>query len=61
MPETDSRNLVGPCSFAGFDHAGADRSWDVKGIRINLIHGRNHNVEILDVGLLNETTDWEHG
>ena len=36
-------------------------TWDVAGIRINLIHGRNHNVGILDVGLLNETTDWEYG
>ena len=35
--------------------------WDVAGIRINLLHGRNHNVGILDVGLLNETTDWQYG
>lgn len=36
-------------------------NWDVAGIRINLLHGRNHNVGILDVGLLNETTDREYG
>ena len=39
----------------------APENWDVEGIRINLLYGCNHNVGILDVGLINETTDWQYG
>lgn len=34
-----------------------DASYDVYGLRLNLINGRNRNVRGLDIGLYNEVTD----
>ena len=39
----------------------APESWDVMGLRLNLIYGSNHNVTFLDVGLLNHTINRQTG
>lgn len=36
-------------------------AWDVMGLRLNVIYGDNHDVGVLDVGLVNRTTGRQTG
>ncbi len=36
-------------------------TWDVMGLRVDLVAGCNRNVSGLDLGLLNESDGWEYG
>lgn len=39
----------------------APETWDVTGLRLNIIYGRNLNTSFVDIGLLNQTRDHENG
>jgi hypothetical protein len=36
-------------------------TWDVAGLRLDLIQGRNHNTGLIDVGVLNQTVERQVG
>lgn len=36
-------------------------TWDVAGLRLNLIQGRNHSTGFIDIGLLNQTAERQVG